>query len=268
MKILVCWGNLSQIKTSCWSAGITLAGFLICMQVSELIIEQAKEEGWEMSLAFAVRVKAKYRKGIVYYYTCRKLAAVLNKSHEFVRKHVKELYKQGLVSTDGKSLYFHKLSNEKHKSTIDTNLCTHLKNITKLFSLKLLEKNARQQAHVIKRKRKYRDIKGDMLKPDVKLTTKSIRYVNKHIGDKKIDAVIYNNIVLSNKAFGNLIGCTPKTVIVIKDWLRLNKQLDYSSEVKRVTQSVAAKTKDKKKYFWFNGCIFTKLPTKYVFKEY
>lgn len=134
---------------------------MIYRKTDDKLIESALKEGWLSYLAFYYKLKIKFINSVIYNYSCRSLADKLNISHNTARKYINFLIKKGFIVKQENHFKIIKLDdlifkynkNKKYKETLifnDSDIS--ISKIKYLLYGKVIEKRARQQSYVIKKR--------------------------------------------------------------------------------------------------------------------
>lgn len=189
------------------------------------LVDVSTREGWDRSLAYWFLCKANFQNSCLYGYSLRRLASVMDCSHECARFHYNIWIEQGVVRHTNGNLTFcgldetvsvalRNITVEKKscKKIININIATNVADQLKTLKARCVLKNINQQLRNIKVNREAVQILSlaekniTFNKAQHDSYKKAIKRANL-MGEKRLKS--YNkNVSLSDNGIAKLLGCS------------------------------------------------------------
>lgn len=189
------------------------------------------QEGWERSFAYFILAKYKYKSSTIYNFSLRRLASILNISHESARFHYKKWVEQNLVRHHSNNLTllgwnsFVPIASRSKEKNYKRKICLlvhdNLKDQICNIKSRLILKNINQQVRNYRVKREISEKLG-LAKQKAIYKSEDIKAYRKAVKMAKLfrNPEIFNKgVYLSNESISRLIGNSVSFSKVLKKYM-------------------------------------------------
>lgn len=183
------------------------------INICKSTIEDAFQEGWHDTLYYYVKIRSLHENPIVYNFSYRKIAKMIDTAPSVVSKHVKLLISKDLAHVrDGHLCFYSQQTildrSEKRQSVINLPVWdVKRKMIDELRGVLLIQKLNNQISGVFKRSELVKKCKIST----AAITKKEMKFLNKNDGSSSVERNLNRKISLSNDSIGRIFNRSQST---------------------------------------------------------